>query len=199
MDVRFCFVVLAQLSNPLRVLSKTQLDWIMNIPAVGLIGSPPIILAMNYWPLVIGYWLWDIGYWVLAMGNWWLAIWYGRHCRYPCLYTLHLTLYALHPTLYTDSPAFTLYTLRPTLYTDAPAFTLYALRFTLYTKSDSDHASNLSPYRLIVHHLYALISLPAKGSVLTQMPQADAGAVRSSASQNHWSVRQNIIPSTEGR
>ena len=51
---------------------------------------------------------------------------------------------------------------------------LYALRHTLYTKSDSDHASNLSPYRLIVHHLYALISLPAKGSVLTQMPQADA-------------------------
>ena len=45
-------------------------------------------------------------------------------------------------------------------------------------------ASNLSPYRLIVHHLYALISLPAKGSVLTQMPQADAGAVLSSAGQN---------------
>ena len=70
---------------------------------------------------------------------------------------------------------------------------LYALRHTLYTKSDSDHASNLSPYRLIVHHLYALISLPAKGSVLTQMPQADAWAVRSSAGQNRWLVRQNII------
>ena len=42
---------------------------------------------------------------------------------------------------------------------------LYALRPTLYTKSDSDHASNLSPYRLIVHHLYALISLPASQAV----------------------------------
>ena len=31
------------------------------------------------------------------------------------------------------------------------ASTLYAIRSTLYTKSDSDHASNLSPYRLIVH------------------------------------------------
>ena len=183
MDVRFCFVVLAQLSNPLRVLSKTQPDWIMNIPAVGLIGSPPIILAMNYWPLVIGYWLWDIGYWVLAMGEWLFDMGGIVAIRAFTLYTLHSMLYALHPTLYTDSPA----------------FTLYALRFTLYTKSDSDHASNLSPYRLIVNHLYALISLPAKGSVLTQMPQADAGAVRSSASQNHWSVRQNIIPSTEGR
>ena len=78
---------------------------------------------------------------------------------------------------------------------------LYALRHTLYTKSDSDsdHASNLSPYRLIDHQLYALISLPAKDSVLTQMPQADARAVRSSAGQNRWSVRQNIICSTEGR
>ena len=90
MDVMFCFVVLAQLSNPLRVLSKTQPGWIMNIPAVGLIGSLPIILAMNYWPLVIG----------LVM----------RLCRYLCLYTL---------------------------------------RFTLYTKSDSDHASKLSPYSRI--------------------------------------------------
>ena len=67
MDVRFCFVVQAQLSNPLRVLSKTQPGWIMNIPAVGLIGSPPIILAMNYWPLVMGY-----------------GLEYAA-CRYPCL------------------------------------------------------------------------------------------------------------------
>ena len=127
-DFRFCFVVPAQLPNPLRVLSKTQPGWIMNIPAVGLIGSPPIILA-------IGHWLWVIGY---GLGG-------------------------------AASPLF------------------------------MPLASNLSPYRLIVHHLYALISLPAKGSVLTQMPQADAWAVRSSASQNHWLVRQNIINSTEGR
>ena len=129
--IGFASLCLAQLSNPLRVLSKTQPGWIMNIPAVGLIGSPSIILAMNYWPLVIG----------LVM----------RLCRYLCLYTL-----------------------RPML----------------YTKSDSDYASNLSPYRLIDHQLYALISLPAKGSVLTQMPQADAGAVRSSASQNQRSIRR---------
>ena len=51
------------------------------------------------------------------------------------------------------------------------------------------NASNLSPYR----------PFPAKGSVLTQMPQADAGAVRSSAGQNRWFVRPNIIRSTEGR
>ena len=105
----------------------------MNIPAVGLIGSPPIILAMNYGPLVIGYWL---GYAALPIS--------------------------------------------------------VPLRSTLYTKSDSDHASKLSPYRLIVHHLYALISLPAKGSVLTQMPQADAGAVQSSAGQNHRRVRRTL-------
>ena len=51
MDIRFCFVVLAQLSNPLRVLSKTQ-------------------------PLaeVMGNWLWDIGYWVLAIGY---GLWVG--------------------------------------------------------------------------------------------------------------------------
>ena len=56
-DFRFCFVVQAQLSNPLRVLSKTQPGWIMNIPVVGLIGSPPIILAIGHWLWVIGYWL----------------------------------------------------------------------------------------------------------------------------------------------
>ena len=145
MDIRFCFVVPAQLSNPLRVLSKTQPGWIMNIPAVGLIGSPPIILAMNYWPLVIGYWL-------LA----WL-------CGFA----------------------------------DICASTLYALRFTLKAT-----ATTPLTFRLIAsshHHLYALISLPARGSVLTQMPQADAGAVRSSAGQNRWSVRQNIKSSTKGR
>ena len=99
MDVRFCFVVLAQLSNPLRVLSKTQLDWIMNIPAVGLIGSPPIILAMNYWPLVIGYWLWDIGYWVLAMGDWLFDMGGIVAIRAFTLYTLHSMLYTLRFTL----------------------------------------------------------------------------------------------------
>ena len=51
------------------------------------------------------------------------------------------------------------------------------------------HASNLSSYR----------PFPAKGSVLTQLPKADVWAVRSSAGQNRWSVRQNIICSTEGR
>ena len=67
---------------------------------------------------------------------------------------------------------------------------LYTLRFTLLAPTPLPLTSNLSPYRLIY--------LPF-GSVLTQMPQADAGAVRSSAGQNRRSVRQNIISSTEGR
>ena len=56
------------------------------------------------------------------MSDWWLAIWYGRHCRYPCLYTLHRFPVPLHPTLYTKSAsdhAFTRYTLRFTLLTPA--------------------------------------------------------------------------------
>ena len=84
--------------------------------------------------------------------------------------------------------AFTLYTLRFT--PKAPATTPLHATPTLYTISASALASNLSPYRLIY--------LPF-GSVLTQMPKADAGAVQSSASQNRRSVRQNIISSTEGR
>ena len=40
MDIRFCFVVLAQLPNPLRVLSKTQ----------------PEADAMGNWLLDMGYW-----------------------------------------------------------------------------------------------------------------------------------------------
>ena len=121
MDVRFCFVVQAQLSNPLRVLSKTQprLD---DEYTCGRLNR----LTAHYF----GYELLAIGYWLLA----WL-------CGFAAI----------------------------------------------------------RAFRLIVHHLYALISLPAKGSVLTQMPQADAGAVRSSAGQNRRSVRQNITPSTEGR
>ena len=71
----------------------------MNIPAVGLIGSPPIILAMNYWPLVIGYWLWDIGYWVLAMGDWLFDMGGIVAIRAFTLYTLHSTPYALRFTL----------------------------------------------------------------------------------------------------
>ncbi len=69
----------AQLPNPLRVLSKTQLGWIMNIPAVGLIGSPPIILDMGYWLLAIGY---GLEYAV---------------CRYPCLSPLTSRLIASSP------------------------------------------------------------------------------------------------------
>ena len=63
-------------TKALRVLSKTQPGWIMNIPAVGLIGSPPIILAMNFWPLVIGY-----------------RLEYGA---LPLSAPLHFTLYTLH-------------------------------------------------------------------------------------------------------
>ena len=47
---------------------------------------------------------------------------------------------------------------------------LYALRPTLYTKSDSDHASNLSPYRLIT-------SSPLRSNFITcqrQCVDADA-------------------------
>ena len=64
-DFRFCFVVLAQLPNPLRVLSKTQ----------------PEAEAMGYWIwdigyglLGIGHWLWDIGYGLLVIGDWIWAI-----------------------------------------------------------------------------------------------------------------------------
>jgi hypothetical protein len=59
---------------------------------------------------------------------------------------------------------------------------LYTLHSTLYTKSDNDHTLSLIPYRLF----------PAKGSVLTQMPSADAGAVRSSAGQNLRRVRRTL-------
>ena len=45
MDIRFCFVVPAQLPNPLRVLSKTSHE-----------------------AEVMGYWLWVIGYGLLAIG-----------------------------------------------------------------------------------------------------------------------------------
>ena len=62
---------------------------------------------------------------------------------------------------------------------------LYTLHPTLYTISASAPASNLSPLALSPH-------LPAKGSVLTQMPQADAGAVRSSAGQNRNLDRREI-------
>ena len=51
----FASLCIAQLPNPLRVLSKTQPGWIMNIPAVGLIGSRTIILAMGYWLLAMGW------------------------------------------------------------------------------------------------------------------------------------------------
>ena len=42
MDIRFCFVVLAQLPNPLRVLSRTQ----------------PLAEVMSNWLWAIGDWLW---------------------------------------------------------------------------------------------------------------------------------------------
>ena len=152
----FCFVVLAQLPNPLRVLSKTQ-PW-----------------GWSYGQLAMGYWLWDIGYgilamgyWLWVMGYWWLAIGYGRHCRYPCLYTLH--------------PTFYLYTLHFTFY-------LYTLRFTLLAQRPRLSPLASSP---IAH------CLPK--AVFWRRCEADARAVRSSASQNRWSVWQNIISSTEGR
>ena len=107
MGFRFCFVVLAQLSNPLRVLSKTQprLD---DEYTCGRLNR----LTAHYF-----------GYWSLAMGY---RLWAGV-CGVPL---------------------------------------------------SVPFASNLSPHRLIAHHLYALFSLPTKGSVLTQMPQADAWAIR---------------------
>ena len=52
-------------------------------------------------------------------------------------------------------------------------------------------ANSLSPYRLIAH------CLPK--AVFWRRCEADARAVRSSASQNRWSVRQNIVNSTVGR
>ena len=56
---RFCFVVLAQLPNPLRVLSKTQprLD---DEYTCGRLNR----LTDHYF----GYWLLAMGYWLLAMG-----------------------------------------------------------------------------------------------------------------------------------
>ena len=56
-----------------------------------------------------------------------------RHCRYPCLYTLHFTLYTKSDSNY--------------------AVTLYTLRFTLLAPTPLSLASNLSPYRLIAHCL----------------------------------------------
>lgn len=102
MGFRFCCVVLAQLPNPLRVLSKTQ---------TGLKLS------------VIGDWVWAIGY----------GLEYAV-CRYPCLSPLTFRL--IVSCLIASSPLI----------------------------------SNLIPC--------------LKGSALTQMPQADVEAVRSSASQN---------------
>ena len=82
--IGFASLCCTTLPNPLCVLSKTQPGWIMNIPAVGLIGSPPIILAMNYWPLVIG----------LVM----------RLCRYLCLYTLRPMLYTKSDSDHASKP-----------------------------------------------------------------------------------------------
>ena len=54
---------------------------------------------------------------------------------------------------------------------DICAFTLYALRPTLYTKSDSDHASNLSPYSRIT-------SSPLRSNFITCQRQCfDADAI----------------------
>ena len=62
------------------------------------------------------------------------------------------------------------------------AFTRYSLRFTLLAIAPLPLASNFSPH----------CALSAKGSVLTQMPQADAGAIQSSAGQNLRKVRRAL-------
>ena len=79
-DFRFCFVVKAQLPNPLRVLSKTQ-------PRGWSYG----LLVIGYGILAIGYERFVIGNWLLAIGDWLLNL--GGKAAYPCLYTLHSTLY----------------------------------------------------------------------------------------------------------
>ena len=76
MDIRFCFVVPAQLSNPLRVLSKTQ----------------PEAEVMGDWRLAIGYWRLVIGNWQLDIGDWLLKI--GGKAAYPCLSPLTFLLIA---------------------------------------------------------------------------------------------------------
>ena len=75
----FASLCLAQLPNPLRVLSKTQ----------------PVAEVMGYWLWVNGYGWWVIGDWLLDMGG---------KAAYPCLYTLHPTLY----TISANAPAFRL-------------------------------------------------------------------------------------------
>ena len=126
-------------------------------------------LAMGYWWLAIGYerlvigdWWLAIGDWLLNIGYWWLAIEYGRHCRYPCPYTLR----------FTSTP--------------------YTLRFTLLAPAPLSLASNLSPYRLIAHCLPEAV-------FWRRCHWQMQWAVRSSAGQNRWSIRQNIINSTVGR
>ena len=79
----------------------------------------------------IGHWLWGIGYgrfvignWRLVIGDWLLVI--GDWLLNMGGKAAYLRLYTLHPTPY-----------------------VLPLHPTLYTISASDHASNLSPYRLI--------------------------------------------------
>ena len=71
MGFGFCFVVPAQLSNPLRVLSKTQ---------------PP---GWSYGQLAMGYRILAIGDWQLAIGDW-----LERCAAYPCLSPLTSRLIA---------------------------------------------------------------------------------------------------------
>ena len=89
MGFGFCSVVQAQLSNPLRVLSKTQ-------PRLKLWG--------------VGYWVWAIGYGLLAIGDGLLGIGYGLRaigyglwagvCSFAdiCVFTLYALRFTLKAT-----------------------------------------------------------------------------------------------------
>ena len=76
--------MLAQLPNPLRVLSKTQ-PW----------GWSYRLLAIGYGLLAIGYERFVIGNWLLAIGDWLLDMGGIAAIRASTLYTLHFTLYTI--------------------------------------------------------------------------------------------------------
>ena len=117
----------------------------------------------SYEAEIMGDWLWAMGYGLLVIGNWRLVICYWwLAIGYGRQSRISVPLH---------------FTLIPR------ASTPDTLRFTLLAPAPLPLTSNLSPYRLIY--------LPF-GSVLTQMPQADAGAVRSSAGQNRWLVRRTL-------
>ena len=74
---------------------------------------------------------------------------------------------------------------------------LFAIEFTKIVFQQNYYSWSYSRRMIILGTIPC--PLPAIRQCFDAAAKADAGAVRSSASQNRRSVRQNIIPSTEGR